>query len=157
MSALYLKSQRKLFDIRDRLLGKDIRVTEADLKPTDRFLMERFITAAVSIEGDLSPQESFNDINPSSLTAAEYRPQLKAVSIDIETDYQASTLYSIAIYSADVSIVYMVGLADSASLKTDESRNLEFYQLNSEREVITAFVQKDSRAGPRCDYGLEYS
>ena len=148
MSALYLKSQRKLFDIRDRLLGKDIRVTEADLKPTDRFLMERFITAAVSIEGDLSPQESFNDINPSSLTAAEYRPQLKAVSIDIETDYQASTLYSIAIYSADVSIVYMVGLADSASLKTDERRNLEFHQLNSEREVITAFVQKIRELDP---------
>jgi len=107
-------------------------MTEAHLKPTDRFLMERFITAAVSIEVELSPRESFNDISPSSLVAAEYRPQLKAVSIDIETDYQASSLYSIAIYSDDISIVYMVGLADSTSLKTDESRNLEFHQLNSD-------------------------
>ena len=142
MSALYLKSQRKLFDIRDRLTQKDIRVAEADLKPTDRFLMERFITAAVSIEGSLDENECFNDIVPSDLRATEYRPQLSAVSIDIETDYQASTLYSIAIYSDDVSIVYMVGPTADSVGEIDDGRNLELYQLSSEREVISAFVKK---------------
>lgn len=142
MSALYLKSQRKLFDIRDRLIHKDIRVAEADLKPTDRFLMERFITAAVSIEGSLDQNECFNDIVPSDLRATEYRPQLRAVSIDIETDYQASTLYSIAIYSDDVSIVYMVGPTEDSILQTEDGNDLELCQLNSERELISAFVKK---------------
>lgn len=148
MSALYLKSQRKLFDIRDRLIQKGIRVTEADLKPTDRFLMERFITAAVSIEGSLIEKDGFNDIAPSDLRATEYRPQLSAVSVDIETDYQASTLYSIAIYSENVSIVYMVGPAGESKLETDDGRNLELYQLSSEREVISAFVLKIADLDP---------
>lgn len=148
MSALYLKSQRKLFDVRDRLIQKDIRIAEADLKPTDRFLMERFITAAVSIEGNLDENDGFKDISPSDLRATEYRPQLSAVSVDIETDYQASTLYSIAIYSDDVSIVYMVGPTEDSLLKTDEGNSLQFCQLNSEREVISAFVSKISELDP---------
>ena len=142
MSALYLKSQRKLFDIRDRLAQKDIRITEANLKPTDRFLMERFITASVSIEGSLNENDGFSDITPSDLRATEYRPQLNALSVDIETDYNASTLYSIGIYSDVVSIVYMVGLNEDSIEQTDDGGNLELYQLNSEREVISAFVKK---------------
>ncbi|MBL4581932.1 MAG: DNA polymerase II, partial [Gammaproteobacteria bacterium] len=142
MSALYLKSQRKLFDIRDRLTAKDIRVAEADLKPTDRFLMERFITAAVSIEGSLTENANFNDIVPRDLRTTEFRPQLSAVSIDIETNYHASSLYSIGIYSDDVSIVYMVGPTENSIGENDDSDNLELYQLSSEREVISAFVKK---------------
>jgi len=148
MSALYLGSQRKLFDVRDRLAKKEIRVTEADVKPTDRFLMERFITAAVSIEGSLSTRGNFSDIVPRNLKAAEYRPQLSTVSIDIETDYQASTLYSIAIYSNEASIVYMVGPTEYTLLDNDSEKPLEFYQLNSEREVIAAFVKKIAELDP---------
>lgn len=148
MSALYLKSQRKLFDIRERLALKEIRVAEADLKPTDRFLMERFITAAVSIEGSLSQKDGFSDVLPSELRTTEYRPQLDAVSIDIETDYQASTLYSIAIYSNGISIVYMVGPAENSTLKTNDDEDLHLYQLSSEREVINAFMEKIEEIDP---------
>ena len=148
MSALYLKSRRKLFDIRDRLLAKEIRVTEADLKPTDRFLMERFITAAITIDGDLNAQDGFSDVTPINLKTIEYRPQLNAVSVDIETNYQASTLYSIAIYSPEVSVVYMVGTADCSREEVSGDEELEFYQLRSEREVISAFVQKIRELDP---------
>lgn len=148
MSALYLKSQRKLFDIRGRLAQNDIRVAEADLKPTDRFLMERFITASVSIEGSFDENDSFTDIVPSNLRAIEYRPKLSAVSIDIKTDYLASTLYSIAIYSEDVSMVYMVGSTESSTMESEGEKALELYQLNSEREVIGAFVRKIGELDP---------
>jgi len=148
MSALYIKSQRKLFDIRDRLAQKDIRVTEADLKPTDRFLMERFITASVSIKGSLKENDGFSDIAPKDLRATQYRPQLSAVSIDIETDNHASTLYSIAIYSDDVSIVFMVGPTGDSTGQIYDGGNLELYQHSSEREVISAFVKKISELDP---------
>ena len=148
MSALYLKSQRKLFDIQDRLTQKDIRVTEADLKPTDRFLMERFITASVSVEGSLNENDGFTDIAPSDLRATQYRPQLSAVSIDIETDNHAGTLYSIAIYADSVAIVFMVGPAQDSIVKTDDGGDLELYQRSSEREVISAFVKKISELDP---------
>lgn len=148
MSALYLKSQRKLFDIRDRLSVNDIRLTEADIKPTDRFLMERFITAAVSVEAELSPQNSFNDTLTSKLVATEFRPDLSAVSIDIETDYQAKTLYSIAIYSAAVSVVYMVGSKTASVVESNSEDKLELHILGSEREVINAFVEKIHELDP---------
>lgn len=148
MSALYLKSRRKLFDMRDRFLALGIRVTEADLKPTDRFLMERFITAALEIDGETSAQEGFEDIAPTGLRTAEYRPQLNALSIDIETDYKASTLYSIAIYSPKASIVYMVGPAVQSTVALDKGESLELYQLGSEREVIGAFVAKIRQLDP---------
>ena len=51
MSALYFKSQRQLFDCRERLGNSGIAIVESDLKPTDRFLMERFITGGVRISG----------------------------------------------------------------------------------------------------------
>ncbi len=148
MSALYLLSRRKLFDIRDRLFAKSVRVTEADLKPTDRFLMERFITAAIAFGGDLKERDGFNDLSPDNLKTTEYRPQLRALSIDIETDYQASTLYSIAIYSRDVAIVYMVGPAECSGVRLDKGEELELYQMNSERELISAFVQKIRQLDP---------
>lgn len=148
MSALYLLSRRKLLDIRSRLVAKAIRVTETDLKPTDRFLMERFITAAMAIDANLTPHKDYSDVQPKSLNTTEYRPRLSAVSIDIETDYQASTLYSIAVYSREVSVVYMVGITQYSTLQTDYEDQLQFYQMNSEREVITAFVQKIQEIDP---------
>ncbi len=148
MSALYLKSRRKLFDFRDRLLAKGIRVTEADLKPTDRFLMERFITAAIEFDGDLIAEVGFHDIALSSLKAAEYRPRLSAVSVDIETDYKASTLYSIAIYSQDVSVVYIVGPDEHSNEVMDSDRSMELHLLNSERVVLDAFVKRIRQLDP---------
>lgn len=104
--------------------------------------MERFITASVSIEGSLNENDGFSDIMPSDLRAIEYRPQLNAFYVDIETDYHASTLYSIGNYSDDVSIVYMVGSTEDSIEQTHDGGNLELCQLNSEREVINAFVKK---------------
>ncbi|MFT7549685.1 MAG: DNA polymerase-2, partial [Candidatus Azotimanducaceae bacterium] len=41
MAACYFKSQAELVNARTKLRGK-IRIYEADIKPSDRFLMERF-------------------------------------------------------------------------------------------------------------------
>lgn len=148
ISALYFNSQRKLFDCRDKLSSSGVRIAEADIKPTDRFLMERFITAAVVLEGKLLRQERFCDISLTKLNAKEFRPSLRAVSIDIETDYQAKTLYSIAIYSAEVSIVYMVGDADNTSAEVDSENTLDLQLFGSERQLINAFVQKIHEIDP---------
>ncbi len=148
ISALYLKSQRKLFDFGERLRANGIRVTEADIKPTDRFLMERFITAAVSIEGQRFSSGSFSDFAAIKLKTTEFRPLLRAISIDIETDCQAKTLYSIAIYSATVSVVYMVGSIRSCTTEPDTENQLELHIFGSEREVINAFTEKIHELDP---------
>lgn len=140
VSALYFKSQRKLYDCRDKLTMQGIGVAEPDIKPTDRFLMERFITASANISGKLVQQNGFSDVVVDRFVSTEFRPDLCAISIDIETDYGASTLYSIAIYSNNESVVFMVG--PQAENNEELKQELERRIYSTEREVINAFVDR---------------
>lgn len=142
MSALYFTSQRRLFDCRDKLAARNIHVAESDIKPTDRFLMERFITAAAKVSGELVSREGFSDVLADKIISTEYRPQLRAVSIDIETDYAANNLYSIAIYSDTDSVVFMVGPTAKEGLDSAAEENLELHIYATERAVISAFVER---------------
>ena len=142
MAALYFDSQRRLFDCREKLSAQNIDVVESDIKPTDRFLMERFITAAASFSCQLTEQDGYSDIIPDKLVGNEFRPKLNAVSIDIETNYAATELYSIGLYSAEVSQVYMVGQPSNmqnAELADDKP---ELWLYATEREVINAFAER---------------
>ena len=49
--ACYFRNQRDLNVARSKLSAKQIVALEADVRPTDRFLMERFINGALSISG----------------------------------------------------------------------------------------------------------
>ena len=48
---LYFRTQRDLADLRARAQGAGIRLFESDLKPNDRFLMERFVHAGCIARG----------------------------------------------------------------------------------------------------------
>ncbi|KQP35460.1 DNA polymerase II [Pseudorhodoferax sp. Leaf274] len=99
-----------------RLLGKlaralqplGIALYEADVRPHDRHLMERFITAGVVVEGG---QHDGADIVDGRLRPApDYRPSLKVVSLDIETS-ATEELYSIALDGTGTRTVLMLGEA----------------------------------------------
>ena len=117
--ALSVKGTRQLFDCREKLKNPGIALVESDIKPTDRFLMERFITGGVQTSGAATTVEGFQDVQRGRLTAIDYRPRLRAVSIDIETDYRASELYSIALYSSEPSSVLMLKPETWASTDTN--------------------------------------
>src|SRR5690606_13537091 len=95
------------------LLAQGIRCWEADIRPPERFLMERFITAAAEIHlpADGSTAPALNPV----LSPAEYRPALRQVSIDIETTMDARKLFSIAVYSDEMACVFMVGEGESSA------------------------------------------
>lgn len=107
--AVYFRSQRLLYGARDKLSSEGITCFEADIKPPDRYLMERFIQGGVTIRAELKQRSGFIDLANGRLAPAQFRPTLKAVSIDIETDFDASKLYSIALYCDDSKSVHMVG------------------------------------------------
>ena len=140
MSALYLRSQRQLFDCREKLASRGVQLLESDIKPTDRFLMERFITGGASISGRIVKAQGFIEIKNARLKTLEYRPQLEAVSIDIETNYAADTLYSIALYSDETSTVLMVGVEADAKPELDRTDlSLKFFA--DEATLLQAFVE----------------
>lgn len=118
VDALYFSSQRGARDAQDLLLDEQIPFWESDIKPHERYLMERFITAGAHI--DYAGQMVDNQlpaplINP-RLSPSDYRPALKLVSLDIETSMDAKQLFSIGVWSEDEQKVFMVGEGESQGI-----------------------------------------
>ncbi|MFM9924584.1 DNA polymerase II [Variovorax sp. H27-G14] len=106
---VYAKHFRQLGRLARALQAQDIPLLEADVRPHDRYLMERFITAGVLVEGGRAdPAGRATLIDCKLKPAPEFRPALKVVSLDIETS-QHEALYSIALDGLPERVVFMLG------------------------------------------------
>ncbi|MCS3420114.1 DNA polymerase-2 [Pseudomonas sp. BIGb0450] len=116
---LYTKQHRQLMDLEKRLRKAGIDVYEGDVRPPERYMMERFITAPVWFGG--TPGEGGMLVEAQMKPAPDYRPPLKLVSLDIETTAQGD-LYSIALEGCGERQVYMLGppnKTDAVDFKLD--------------------------------------
>ena len=102
---LYCRAHRQLMRIEKLLRDDGITVYEADIRPPERFLMERFITAPVWVDG--TPQGTAL-IEARLKPSPHYRPPLKWVSLDIETSRHGE-LYCIGLEGCGQRTVYMLG------------------------------------------------
>ena len=102
---LYCRSNRQLQALEKRLRENGIAVYEADIRPPERYLMERFITAPVWFSGE---QRGDSVVNARLKPHPDYRPQLKWVSLDIETT-EHGELYCIGLEGCGQRQVYMLG------------------------------------------------
>lgn len=102
---LYCRSHRQLMNYEKRLRENGVTVYEADVRPPERFLMERFITAPVWVDGD---EQNGALINARLKPNPHYRPPLKWVSLDIETTRHGE-LYCIGLEGCGQRVVYMLG------------------------------------------------
>ena len=98
---LYCKQYRQLLKLEKHLRAHGVDVYEADIRPPERYLMERFITAPVAFDGEAGQELHLKP-------APGYRPGLKLASLDIETTAHGE-LYSIAIEGCGQRQVYMLG------------------------------------------------
>ncbi|CAB3754851.1 DNA polymerase II [Paraburkholderia solisilvae] len=130
---LYSRQYRQLTRLEKRLKQAGADVYEADVFPPDRYMMERFITAPVWFSGQ--PNGNGPLLDGDMKPASGYRPQLRLVSLDIETSAKGE-LYSIALEGCGQRQVYMLGPAngDDSPLDFDleycESRALLLERLN---------------------------
>lgn len=148
VSALYFRSQRQLYSACEKLKSAGIACLEADIKPPDRFLMERFITGGVIIEGASSYRTGFRDLQNPNLKPAQIRPHLTALSIDIETDFAGQTLYSIAIYSTSVSLVLMINENPKQAVEELVEKGLELRFFATEKELLNCFIETIEELDP---------
>jgi len=121
VDALYARTWRSLSE----LSSTGASLLESDVKPHDRFLMERYVRAGVT-----DPQDSGRGDH-----AQERRPQLIRLALDIETRGSSRELYSIAgaVAGGDAR-VFMVG--------TDADQVRDGYLLHfghDERTILDAF------------------
>jgi len=130
---LYTRQHRQLMDLEKRLRAAGVDVYEGDVRPPERYMMERFITAPVWFGG--TPQATGVLSDAQMKPAPEYRPPLRLVSLDIETTAQGD-LYSIALEGCGERQVYMLGppnKSDAVDFKLDycDSRAQLLERLNA--------------------------
>ncbi|MCR9204473.1 MAG: DNA polymerase II [Halobacteriovoraceae bacterium] len=138
VDACYFQTQSDLYKVKDEGAA---RTFEADVRTTERFLMERFIKGVLEFSGDYSEENGVRVFkNPQIRTHnGEYSPTLSSLSFDIETS-RGNDLYSIGIHYVDgakeVRRVYMIG-EDQGPM--DEKGELFYYP--TEKECYQAFEQ----------------
>ena len=98
ISGVYLRSQQHIYRAKDILQQQGIQFFEADIRPTERFLTERFITGPVTINVSSKIDITKPVYNP-HLAPANYQPDFKIMSFDIETAYDTDELYSISCFA----------------------------------------------------------
>ncbi|WP_144152656.1 DNA polymerase II [Paraburkholderia sp. BCC1885] len=131
---LYCRQYRQLLKLEKLLKEYGVNVYEADIRPPERYLMERFITAPVCFGGETVGDGRW--LNGEMKPDTAYRPALKLVSLDIETTAHGE-LYSIALEGCGQRQVYMLGPAngDASGIDFDleycESRPVLLERLNA--------------------------
>ncbi|QKE65755.1 DNA polymerase II [Aquipseudomonas campi] len=113
---LYCQQHRQLINLDKQLRKAGVDVYEADVRPPERYLMERFITAPLLFGG--TPGEGGILLEAQLKPVADYRPPLRLVSLDIETT-EHGELYSIALEGCGQRQVYMLGPANGDDSAVD--------------------------------------
>lgn len=105
VDALYFSRQRALLDARDRMRQELRTPLESDVKPSDRFAMERFVTGSFEIEGRGVTERSRRGRPVTVVRGGRVRgieraldaSRLSICSLDIETDGVDGPVLSFAI------------------------------------------------------------
>ena len=127
---VYASRYKALTAFERTLREHGIRMYEADIRPPERYLMERFISAGVHVEGGRVDGCTIFDCKLKP--APDYRPALKIVSLDIETSAHGD-LYSIALEGCGQRQVYMLGTAPESS---GQSIDFDLEYCATPRQVI---------------------
>lgn len=99
VSGVYFHSQRTLRQARDVLLANGLDAFESDINVCDRFLMERFVRGGLRADGTIQRLKGFSVLETDRVMAADVHPNLKVISLDIETAMHDLELFSIAVYA----------------------------------------------------------
>ncbi len=95
VDGLYFKTQHLLYKARKYYEEQGIQTFEADIRPEERYLMERFIHGGIEFEGACHSRDGvLQFVNP-QIRKGDYPPLFSVLSLDIETG-QEGQLYSIA-------------------------------------------------------------
>ncbi len=136
VDAIYFNSEKDLRTTAEQLDKDDIPCFESDVDPVRRYLMERFLNAQIMVTGKPVPVGKLTRFTNPKIESAEFTPDLKIASIDIETGSGNSKLYSIAVNltgpEGEVQKVFMIGDGTDDALIT-------FY--SGEKEMLLAFLE----------------
>ncbi|MFC1752439.1 DNA polymerase II [Thermoproteota archaeon] len=117
-------------------LDDNIVCYEADIRYPYRFLIDNDIKGCVEISGEHSKGDAAEGLfvdrvyDEPTLKPTEFKPQLKVLSFDIESDKDVRNLYSISLYGE--------GINKCLIIKKGEFKNAETF--SNEKELLERFV-----------------
>ena len=122
--------------LRNRLLAAGIDCFEADIPYALLYLMENGVQGSFQVEGEpqLDSRRGCIWDNP-KISPARVAPELRVLSIDIETDPKASQLLSIALYGESISEVLLLH-------RSPDPTPASSIPFPDQRELVTAFSQR---------------
>jgi len=130
---------------RDKIKDAKIRSYEADVRFTQRFLIDHGINSSLKIEGEFKKGEYTDRFyEEPKLELAEYFPELKILSFDIETNPKATEIFSISLYTKGYEKVIIVSdkkLKNAISVPDEKTLLETFYKelQNLDPDVITGW------------------
>ncbi|OUS26299.1 hypothetical protein A9Q99_18905 [Gammaproteobacteria bacterium 45_16_T64] len=151
---VYFSSYRQLLIAKDEFEKLGVQFLEADVRPAERFLMERFITSSVLIEGGstrTTPGLQFSSVISPKLSPGNFSPDFRVASIDIETsmdigrNVSTRQLFSIAVVQGQERKVFMLGEQGVVPIS---SGGIELIYAEDERQLLQLFMDWVEQADP---------
>lgn len=101
--------QSELNKVIKYLESKEIQTYESDIKPHQQFLIDLDVKGSIEIQGSSEPSERVDKlfIEP-SIKTCDFKPNLKVLSIDLESDKDSDKLFCIGLHSKDYNNVLMI-------------------------------------------------
>ncbi|MCG8566572.1 MAG: DNA polymerase II [Desulfobacterales bacterium] len=150
VDAVYFQTQNQLYQAREILEKEGIRTHEADLRPEERYLMERFIFGGIAFSGPCQTRNGLPRFTDPQIRPAFHTPAFSILSLDIETG-RGGELYSIGldflpggpgdqdrrgrVFMLDPSV------KNSQGMVTELEGGGTMVRLPGERDLILAFLQ----------------
>ncbi|MEK6898641.1 MAG: DNA polymerase II [Nanoarchaeota archaeon] len=126
-------SQQELNKLQNFLAEKDIETYEADIKPQQRLLIDKNILGSLEISGEYEKGDRVNRIyNNPKISPSNFTPELKVISIDIESDKKLDNLFCIGLY----------GKKEKITLMITNKKIPNVIACKSERECLEKFKEK---------------
>lgn len=152
VDALYFESLSYYYEGKRTLQNRQIQMYESDIRPADRYLMERFINGSVEITGKSELKGELTLWYNPKLSPHDYIPVLKCLSIDIETEPikqfgNNGLLYSIAAHGIfnedDIKKVFVLD-TDNTHVNSDKVPGIKGAQIEyraNEKDLILSFLK----------------
>src|SRR3989344_5002570 len=139
------KNQTELNKTSSELHKNEIDTYEADIKPHNRFLIDHHLLNSIELSGEAEPSERIDKIykNP-KITLSSFIPELKVISVDLESDKEADKLFCIGLYGKNYKKNFLISdknIEHAVSCKT-ESECLEKFKielLKIDPDIITGW------------------
>ncbi|MCW8974682.1 MAG: DNA polymerase II, partial [Sedimenticola sp.] len=142
VDGLYFHQQRQLQQFRDQLAGSSTLLMESDIKASDRFLMERFVTAPMDIKGVAIEKNGYLELTNPKIKPSDYQANLNYLSLDIETDGTADNILSIAFCGKGFEKILMQGS------EADWPCDLPVHWCRDEAELLQQFLLQIQQLDP---------